>query len=150
MNGGYADATYLEARELVEAKKRQDIKDHVTLISLPASLEHISTDDLDLEDPNRIEIYNYLNNYQKNFETGAQKGLHVFGNFGIGKPYLMTYLANRLSARYGKSVTSLRFPTFCIDIKNAINTGTVKEQADQTGQSKTLILNDIGVERQSP
>ena len=60
MNEGYADVIYLETRELVEAKKRQDIKKRVTLIGLPTSLKHISTDDIDLGDPNRIEIYNCL------------------------------------------------------------------------------------------
>ena len=143
MNEGYADVIYLETRELVEAKKRQDIKNRVILIGLPASLKHISTDDLALGDPNRIEIYNYLNDYQKNLETGTQKGLYVFGNFGVGKSYLMAYLANRLSAKYGKSTTLLHFPTFCVDIKNAINTGTVKEQIDQIKQSEILVRDDV-------
>ena len=149
MNEGYADVIYLETRELVEAKKRQDIKNRVTLIGLPTSLKHISTDDIDLGDPNRIEIYNYLNDYIKNLENKPQKGLYVFGTFGVGKSYLMAYLANRLSAKYGKSTTLLHFPTFCVDIKNAINTGTVKEQIDQIKQSEILVLDDIGAEQQS-
>lgn len=149
MNEGYADVIYLETRELIEAKKRQDIKKRVTLIGLPTSLKHISTDDIDLGDPNRIEIYNYLNDYIKNLEDKPQKGLYVFGTFGVGKSYLMAYLANRLSAKYGKSTTLLHFPTFCVDIKNAINTGTVKEQIDQIKQSEILVLDDIGAEQQS-
>ena len=68
----------------------------------------------------------------------------------VGKSYLMAYLANRLSAKYGKSTTLLHFPTFCVDIKNAINTGTVKEQIDQIKQSEILVLDDIGAEQQSP
>lgn len=46
----------------------------MTLIGLPASLKHISTDDLDLGDPNRIEIYNYLNDYQKILRLELKKG----------------------------------------------------------------------------
>lgn len=149
MNEGYADVTYLETRELVEAKKRQDIKNRVTLIGLPSSLKHISTDDIDLGDPNRIEIYNYLNGYIKHLEDGSQKGLYIFGSFGVGKSYLMAYLANRLSAKYGKSTTLLHFPTFSVDIKNAINTGTVKEEIDQIKQAEILVLDDIGAEQQS-
>ena len=55
MNEGYADVIYLETRELVEAKKRQDIKNRVTLIGLPTSLKHISTDDIDLGDFGLLE-----------------------------------------------------------------------------------------------
>lgn len=149
MNEGYADVTYLETRELVEAKKRQDIKNRVILIGLPSNLKYISTDDIDLGDPNRIEIYNYLNSYIKHLEDGPQKGLYIFGSFGVGKSYLMAYLANRLSAKYGKSTTLLHFPTFSVDIKNAINTGKVKEEIDQIKQAEILVLDDIGAEQQS-
>lgn len=149
MNEGYADVIYLETRELAEAKKRQDIKKRITLIGLPDDFKHISTDDLDLEDPNRIDIYKYLNDYQKNLETGTQKGLYIFGNFGVGKSYLMAYLANRLSAKYGKSTTLLHFPTFCIDIKDAIGDRAVKEQIDRIKQSEILVFDDIGAEKQS-
>ena len=149
MNEGYADVTYLETRELVEAKKRQDIKNRVTLIGLPESLKHISTDNIDLGDPNRIEIYNFLNDYIRNLELGNQKGLYIFGSFGVGKSYLMAYLANRLSAKYGVSTTLLHFPTFSVDIKNAISTGTVKEEIDQLKKAEILVLDDIGAEQQS-
>lgn len=149
MNEGYADVDYLETRDLIEAKTHQDIKNRVTLIGLPISLKHISIEDIIWEDPNRIEIYRYLDDYIKKFDMGTQKGLYIFGNFGVGKSYLMAYLANRLSAKYGKETTLLHFPTFSIDIKNAINTGTVKEQIDQIKQAEILVLDDIGAEQQS-
>ena len=150
MNEGYADVVYLETRELVEAKKQQDIKNRVTLMGLPSSFKQISTDDIDLDDPNRIEIYHYITEYINRFDMTTQKGLYVFGTFGVGKSYLMAYLANRLSAKYGKSTTILHFPTFCVGIKSAINTGTVKEEIDQLKAAEILILDDIGAEQFSP
>lgn len=149
MNEGYADVSYGETRELIEAKKEQAVKNRVQLMGLPSSLKKISNADIDLEDPNRIEIYHYLNDYIRNFMEGQQKGLYVFGNFGVGKSYLMAYLANRLSAKYGKSTLLLHFPTFSVDIKNAINSGGVKEQLDMIKQAEILVLDDIGAEQQS-
>lgn len=149
MNEGYADVVYLETRELVEAKKRQDIQNRVVLMGLPNHLKAISKYDLDTDDPNRLEIYNYLSRYQKSIDSKSQKGLYVFGSFGIGKSYLMAYLANLLSEKCGKSTLLLHFPTFCIDIKNAINTGNVKNQIDQIKQSEILVIDDIGAEQQS-
>lgn len=149
MNEGYADVFYLETRELVEARRKQDIKNRVTLIGLPNHLKSIQASDIDLEDPNRISLYQEINAYIKNFESKKAKGLYIYGNFGVGKSYLMAYLANRLSDKYQKKTTVLHFPTFSIDIKNAINDGTVKKEIDAIKQAEILVLDDIGAEQSS-
>ena len=43
-----------------------------------------------------------------------------------------------------------RYAAVGTEFKNAINTGTVKEQIDQIKQSEILVLDDIGAEQQSP
>ena len=41
----------------------------------------------------------------------------------------------------------LHYPSFVIDIKNAINSGTVKEEIDAVKSVPILILDDIGAEQ---
>lgn len=147
MNEGYADVFYLETKALVEARKQQEIRNRVSLIGLPNDLKSIKSSDIDLEDSNRIQLFEEINAYIKDFERKKSKGLYVFGNFGVGKSYLMGYLANRLSDRYQKQTLILHFPTFALDIKDAIQSKTVKEEVDKIKKSEILIFDDIGAEQ---
>lgn len=147
MNEGYADVFYLETKALVEARKQQEIRNRVSLIGLPNDLKLIKSSDIDLEDSNRIQLFEEINAYIKDFERKKSKGLYVFGNFGVGKSYLMGYLANRLSDRYHKQTLILHFPTFALDIKDAIQSKTVKEEVDKIKKSEILIFDDIGAEQ---
>lgn len=147
MNEGYADVFYLETKALVEARKQQEIRNRVSLIGLPNDLKSIKSSDIDLEDSNRIQLFEEINAYIKDFERKKSKGLYVFGNFGVGKSYLMGYLANRLSDRYQKQTLILHFPTFALDIKDAIQSNTVKEEVDKIKKSEILIFDDIGAEQ---
>lgn len=148
MNEGYADVSYLETAALKEAQATQAIKKRIRLINLPSSLKKIDTSDINWSDPNRLEVYSYLVQFMEG-TSAEQRGLYLYGSFGVGKSYLMAYLANELSARFEKSTTLLHFPTFAVDIKDAINRGSVKEMIDDIKTSEVLVLDDLGAEQQS-
>ena len=148
MNEGYADVSYLETAALKEAQATQAIKKRIRLINLPSSLKKIDTSDINWSDPNRLEVYSYLVQFMEG-ASAEQRGLYLYGSFGVGKSYLMAYLANELSARFEKSTTLLHFPTFAVDIKDAINRGSVKEMIDDIKTSEVLVLDDLGAEQQS-
>lgn len=148
MNEGYADVSYQETAELVEYRRAESIKNRIHLISLPAHLRNITTKDLDFEDVNRQEVYALLDAFVDNAK-GNNKGLYLFGNFGIGKSYLMAYLAHQLSSLHQMSTTMLHYPTFVVDIKNAIRDASVKEKVDGIKTAQVLILDDIGAEQHS-
>lgn len=148
MNEGYADVSYLETEELVAYRRMEAIKNRIQLINLPAHYRYISTEQLDFEDRNRLEVYKALEEFVE--QVGRNnKGLYLYGAFGIGKTYLMAYLANRLSTTRHLSTTMLHYPTFVVDIKNAIKDGSVKERIDEIKKSQILVLDDIGAEQHS-
>lgn len=151
MNEGYADVAYVELPEHREAMARQEARNRIQLIGMPGHLKDISEKDLAM-DPNRVDIYQFFQNYIQRLDDGQQKGLYLYGNFGVGKSYLLAYLANRLSTKYGKRTTILHFPTFTVDIKDAINDNdkSVKEQIDRIKKVDILVLDDIGAEKNSP
>ncbi|MTB64332.1 primosomal protein DnaI [Streptococcus sp. zg-86] len=148
MNAGYADVSYLETPELVEYRKAEAVKNRIQLINLPASLKNITIADIDLKDENRVEVAKAITEFVK--QAGQDnKGLYLYGNFGVGKSYLMAFLANLLSKTHQLSTTMLHYPTFVVEIKNAIGEGLVKEKIDATKTAQVLILDDIGAEQHS-
>lgn len=149
MNEGYADVSYLETEELVEYRRLEAIKNRIQLINMPASLKNVTVADIDKNDENRVEVMLAITDFVKRFEE-KPKGLYIYGNFGIGKSYLMAYLANLLSKTHLQSITMLHYPTFVVDIKNAIKDGSVKERIDEIKLAQVLVLDDIGAEQHSP
>ncbi|HEM3576995.1 TPA: primosomal protein DnaI [Streptococcus suis] len=149
MNEGYADVSYLETEELVEYRRLEVIKNRIQLINMPASLKNVTVADIDKSDENRVEVIQAIADFVKRFEE-KPKGLYIYGNFGIGKSYLMAYLANLLSKTHLQSTTMLHYPTFVVDIKNAIKDGSVKERIDEIKMAQVLVLDDIGAEQHSP
>ena len=149
MNEGYADVSYLETEELVEYRRLEAIKNRIQLINMPANLKNVTVADIDKNDENRVEVMLAITDFVKRFEE-KPKGLYIYGNFGIGKSYLMAYLANLLSKTYLQSTTMLHYPTFVVDIKNAIKDGSVKERIDEIKLAQVLVLDDIGAEQHSP
>lgn len=149
MNEGYADVSYLETEELVEYRRLEAIKNRIQLINMPASLKNVTVADIDKNDENRVEVMLAITDFVKRFEE-KPKALYIYGNFGIGKSYLMAYLANLLSKTYLQSTTMLHYPTFVVDIKNAIKDGSVKERIDEIKLAQVLVLDDIGAEQHSP
>ncbi len=148
MNQGYADVSYLETAELVELRKLEAIKDRIQLINMPASLKNVTIADLDRQDENRVGIMLAISDFVKRVGQD-NKSIYLYGTFGIGKSYLMAYLANLLSKTHLLSTTMLHYPTFVVDIKNAIKDGSVKERIDEVKMAQVLVLDDIGAEQHS-
>ncbi|KXT78205.1 primosomal protein DnaI [Streptococcus sp. DD13] len=148
MNEGYADVSYLETQELIDFRREEAVKNRIRLISLPASLRAITQKDLDFQDENRFEVYQALQEVISS-APDIQRGLYLFGHFGIGKSYLMAYLAHQLSKQHQLATTMLHYPTFAVDIRNAIKDASVKEKIDDIKSAQVLILDDIGAEQHS-
>lgn len=53
--------------------------------------------------------------------------MYIQGSFGVGKTYLLGAIANGL-AEEGFRSTMLHFPSFAVEIKNAIGTNSVIEK----------------------
>ncbi|CEL90946.1 primosomal protein DnaI [Streptococcus sanguinis] len=147
-NEGYADVAYEETPELIEQEKLKNIKERINLINLPSSLKDASFSQIDLK-KNRDEIFERLANFVAAYPN-YQKAVYLYGDFGIGKSYLMAALAHELSVERGASTTLVHYPSFVLDVKNAISSGLVKEKIDQVKTAQVLILDDIGAEQSSP
>lgn len=146
MNHGYADVSYEETPELISAEKEAAIKNRLKLINLPASLKKASLAQVDLDDLGRLPVFEKLLAFVEQYPT-IRKGLYLYGDFGVGKSFMMAALAYDLSEKRGVSSTLLHYPSFVIDVKNAIGDGNVKTLVDELKLSEVLILDDIGAEQ---
>ena len=146
MNHGYADVSYEETPELIAAEKEAAIKNRLKLINLPASLRKASLAQVDLDDLGRLPVFEKLLSFVEQYPT-IRKGLYLYGDFGVGKSFMVAALAHDLSEKRGVSSTLLHYPSFVIDVKNAIGDGNVKILVDEIKLSEVLILDDIGAEQ---
>ena len=135
MNHGYADVSYEETPELIAAEKEAAIKNRLKLINLPASLKRAKLAQIDLDDLGRLPIF---------------ESLYLYGDFGVGKSFMMAALAHDLSEKRGASTTIIHYPSFVIDVKNAIGEGSVKTLVDDIKLAEVLVLDDIGAEQSTP
>ena len=149
MNHGYADVSYEETPELIAAEKEATIKNRLKLINLPASLRKASLAQVDLDDLERLPVFEKLLAFVEQYPT-IRKGLYLYGDFGVGKSFMVAALAHDLSEKRGVSSTLLHYPSFVIDVKNAIGDGNVKTLVDELKLSEVLILDDIGAEQSTP
>ncbi|WP_294974334.1 primosomal protein DnaI [uncultured Leuconostoc sp.] len=78
------------------------------------------------------------------------QGLYLYGEFGVGKTYLMGALANALAAN-NIDVMLVHFPSFSVDLKNTIgkNSEVREKLIMQTKTTTVLILDDLGAENLS-
>lgn len=146
MNEGYADVSYKETKALKQAQAQKAIQDRIHVVSLPKSYKTITFQDVDLTG-SRSDVFQYLVNFVDQYPSPNQKGLYIYGDMGIGKSFMLAAMAHELSEKKAVATTMLHYPSFVIDIKNAINSGTVKEEIDAVKSVPILILDDIGAEQ---
>ena len=148
-NEGYADVAYEETPELIEQERQEAIRNRLNLINLPTSLKEASLAKVDLDDVGRYKAFELLTSFVADFPN-YQKAVYLYGDFGVGKSYMMAALAHDLSEKRSASTTLLHYPSFVLDVKNAISSGLVKDKIDQVKTAQVLILDDIGAEQSSP
>ena len=77
-----------------------------------------------------------------------EKGLYLYGQFGIGKSYLLSAAANELAELNVKTVLVF-VPEFMREMKQAIGDQTLQEKVDYVKKADVLMLDDIGAEAMS-
>lgn len=148
MNEGYADVSYLPTRELLASQSQAEVQNRIQLMHLPKSYRQIRLDDVILDDINRMTVFDAITDFVKAYPQ-VTKGLYLYGDMGLGKSFMMAALAQELAKKKQAQVTMLHYPTFVMEVKNAITSGTVKETLDAVKAAPVLILDDIGAESSS-
>lgn len=100
-------------------------------------------------DKGRLKASKLAIDFVDNYERGKkQKGLYLYGKFGVGKSYLLGAIANGLAK---KEVSSLivYVPEFIREMKSSIGEQTVDVKLDVIKKAPVLMLDDLGAETMS-
>ena len=84
----------------------------------------------------------------KNDPRAFHKGLYLVGSFGIGKTYLLGAIARDL-AEAGYTTTLVHFPTFAVEMKQAIGKDLVGDKLNAVKKAPILMMDDIGADAMS-
>ena len=139
-NEGFADVTYRATADTLAKEAELSKKRRVRLIGMPKDMVDISWDDVLLDDANRIKAYQAVATFISDYPN--QAGIYLYGQFGVGKSFMMAAMANELAEK-GISTTLIHYPSFISD-----NSGfdDLKAQANEVKKTEVLVLDDIGAE----
>lgn len=146
INDGAVDVRYrrcqLKERADDERRKRQLFQS----LYIPQEVLQARFTNLEI-DPERIDAIQTAEKYVEDFVPGQTKhGLFYYGNFGVGKTYIMCAIANELANVKDVRSMIVYTPDFFRELKNAIGTERLHEQMQYIQTVPLLILDDIGAE----
>lgn len=94
------------------------------------------------------QVFRYIREVKENGLT--PQGLYLYGSFGTGKTFLMSYLLHELAIG-GYTGVIVYMPDFVEDLKSMIqDSDKLKETVDVMKNCDLLIFDDIGAENLSP
>lgn len=149
---GYVVVAYRPTEEALRVDKIRRRQARLKAINMPKMIRKASFDDLEvdgLRQPIVERVITWIQQYTTDTNTYHQ-GMYLYGNYGVGKTYLMGALANELAER-GVEVTMVHFPTFAVEMRNSIGNNKVDtlDQIQIIKASQILIIDDIGAESMS-
>lgn len=154
LNSGQIDVTYVPTKQLIERERQRHIKRLVRSINMPKFIQHASLDnffiDEDHQTATRMAALRAAVNFTENYQPGHfQPGLYLYGNFGVGKTYLLGAIANELAKTKGVATTMLHFPSFAVEMRNSIKSNSANEKLAAVKKAPILMLDDIGADAMS-
>ena len=143
---GAVDVMYercpLKEKDDEEQKQRQLFES----MYIPKEMLNVRFSDLDV-DPQRIEAIDAAEKYVNEFEPGKTKhGLYFYGDFGVGKTFIMCAIANELALSKKVKSMIVYTPDFFRELKHSIGQDTFHEKLNYIKTVPLLILDDIGSE----
>ncbi|MHC5248021.1 primosomal protein DnaI [Enterococcus sp. HY326] len=151
MNFHFIDVTYVPTEALMARKREEEIRSRVRAVDMPKDIQDASIANFDRDTERSaalIEAMTFINEFvatPKDFH----KGLYLVGDFGVGKTYLLGAIAHELAVR-GFETTLVHFPTFTVEMKQAIGNDSVGPKLDAVKRAPILMLDDVGADSMSP
>ncbi|MEI5988874.1 primosomal protein DnaI [Enterococcus crotali] len=148
LNFHYIDVTYVPTEALIAKQKEDEIRKRVRAMDMPKDVREASLSRFDTASQGRAqamaETMKFLNEYTSEPKE-FHKGLYLQGTFGVGKSFLLGAIANSLAER-GFVTTIVHFPTFTVEMKQAIGKDMVGPKLDAVKKSPVLMIDDLGAE----
>ena len=154
MNNGDIEVGYRPTAKLVDQRQAAAQADRIKVVNLPKDLADVTFDDYSQKFAGRMTAFEAaidLTTQLIGRETSETyvKGVYLSGPFGLGKTFLLGAMANNL-AKNGITSTLVHFPTFAVQMKQAINDHKVWQRLQNLEETPVLMIDDIGADALSP
>ncbi|BAL61711.1 primosomal protein DnaI [Melissococcus plutonius] len=144
----YIDVVYVPTQELLAKQRAEEIRRHIKAFDISKEIQTATLNNFDTSSEGRMEALalsmQFLDSYEK-MPKAFHKGVYLQGVFGIGKSYLLGAIANALAEK-NFTTTIVHFPTFAVEMKQAIGKDLVGEKLTRVKKSSILMIDDIGAE----
>lgn len=124
-------------------EKESAYKKNMSTFEIPEELLNASMKEIDTKDKNRYPTIKWLQNFIKRYPSYS-KGLYLYGNFGVGKSFLVAAMFSELARKNVKSALVF-WPEFLRDLKASFGTD-FKEKYEAVKKVPLLLIDDIGSE----
>lgn len=144
------EVTYTPTPELLQQKSLEKINNRITTLYLPKMIKEASLEDFEITDGRSQAVQEasiFISSY-KQHPSMFVKGLYLVGNFGVGKTYLLGAIAKKL-AEDGYDSTLIHFPSFAVEMKQAIGKDTMIQLLNKIKTAPILMIDDIGADAMS-
>ncbi|MBO0472922.1 primosomal protein DnaI [Enterococcus sp. DIV0840] len=148
LNFHYIDVTYVPTESLIAKQREDEIRKRVKAMDMPKDVREARLNNFDLSSDGREEAFASAMRFIKSYSQNPKefhKGLYLQGTFGVGKSFLLGAIANSLAER-GFVTTIVHFPTFTVEMKQAIGKDMVGPKLDAVKKSPVLMIDDLGAE----
>ncbi|KAB7668023.1 primosomal protein DnaI [Bacillus sp. B1-b2] len=145
---GNIDIQYEECpRKVIQDNQRKKEK-LIQSLYVPKDILEASFSQVDLDDQ-RMEAVDAAIQFVEQYKEGQrQKGLFLYGDFGVGKSYILGAIANELSLKQVSSMI-VYVPELFREMKSSIADSTLNEKIEGIKREPILMLDDIGAETMS-
>ncbi|WP_338470467.1 primosomal protein DnaI [Niallia sp. XMNu-256] len=134
-------------RKIMDDEKRKNEK-LIQSLYVPKDILKASFDDMDTDKERTDAIGKALGFVLRYSENQTTKGLYLYGQFGVGKSYLLGAIANELAQKNIRSMI-VYVPELFRELKSSIGDSTLNEKLEAIKKEPILMLDDIGAETMS-
>lgn len=126
-------------------EQKTKFQKNMETFDVPRELKNASMKEIDTKDKNRYQAIKWIQSFITTYEKDkTQKGLYLYGNFGVGKSYFIAAMFSEL-ARHNIPSVMIFWPDFLRELKSSFGTD-FKEKYDLVRKSPLLLIDDIGAE----
>lgn len=148
MNRGLIDLQYTPCQQKRVEDERRKTENMISSMHMPKDVLKATLADVKVYSDNRSKLFDMAKDFiEETKKTGElpHKGFYLYGDFGVGKSFLIGALANELAAMQIPTVL-VYVPEFLRELKNAIGTPKLEEKFEFTKKAPVLMLDDLGAE----
>lgn len=148
---GQIDVEYVPCQTKRMEDARRKAASMISSMHMPKDVLKAKISDLDTSNESKMAIRNFAELFIQNVrKTGIlpRSGYYIYGNFGVGKSYVLGAIANELAKMEIKTVM-VYVPDFLSELKSSIQDQSLQDKVDFVKRAPVLMLDDLGAENLS-